>query len=115
MNNNKKKRLAVGFIVKISILIIVFVTVLNFTLCSYIRRKTSELYSEMMGQIVQAHVSELSNWISIYTTDIKKYAEADVVKTGSNQAVIDYLHENYRNQNPAWSYVFLLEKMGKAI
>ena len=57
-------------------------------------------------------LGEISNWIEIYKNDLRVYTEAEINKTGDEQAVIEWLQNNQQLRNSAYDYMFFCGKDG---
>ena len=77
-----------------------------------IRTQTTESYYEIAHEIVNGRADEINKWIEVYKNDLKVYSDADVVKSGDPQAVIEWLHEHQNLRNPDYDYMFFCDAEG---
>ena len=77
-----------------------------------IKTQTTESYYEMAHEIVNGRADEINKWIEVYKNDLKVYSDADVVKTGDAQQVIDWLHDHQNLRNPDYDYMFFCDAEG---
>ena len=77
-----------------------------------IKTQTTESYYEMAHEIVNGRADEINKWIEVYKNDLKVYSDADVVKTGDPQAVIEWLHNHQNLRNPDYDYMFFCDAEG---
>lgn len=77
-----------------------------------IKSQTTESYYEMAHEIVNGRADEINKWIEVYKNDLKVYSDADVVKTGDDQQVIDWLHEHQQLRNKDYDYMFFCDAEG---
>lgn len=77
-----------------------------------IKTQTTESYYEMAHEIVNGRADEINKWIEVYKNDLKVYSDADIVKTGDAQQVIDWLHEHQNLRNPDYDYMFFCDAEG---
>ena len=101
---------------KLSLIIFVIVFVIFAWMIRVIVRNVKKLnftttYS-MVQNISAGRADEISNWIEIYKNDLRVYTEAEINKTGDEQAVIEWLQNNQQLRNPAYDYMFFCGKDG---
>ena len=77
-----------------------------------IKTQTTESYYEMAHEIVNGRADEINKWIEVYKNDLKVYSEADVVKTGDPEQVIEWLHDHQNLRNPDYDYMFFCDAEG---
>ncbi len=77
-----------------------------------IKSQTTESYYEMAREIVNGRSDEINKWIEVYKNDLKVYSNADVVKTGDPQQVIEWLHNHQELRNPDYDYMFFCDSEG---
>ena len=108
----KKQKLAV----KIALITFAVITVLMVSLVviniSVTKVVTTSDYSDLSREIGNAKSRELTNWFNSYLLDLNVYAESEVVKTGNNEKVIEWLQHNTRLRNKDYDYMFFCGKDG---
>ena len=108
----KKQKLAV----KIALITFAVITVLMVSLVviniSVTKVVTTSDYSDLSREIANAKSRELTNWFNSYLLDLNVYAESEVVKTGNNEKVIEWLQQNTRLRNKDYDYMFFCGKDG---
>ena len=77
-----------------------------------IKSQTTESYYEMAHEIVNGRADEINKWIEVYKNDLKVYSNADVVKTGDPEQVIEWLHNHQQLRNPDYDYMFFCDAEG---
>ena len=77
-----------------------------------IKTQTTESYYEMAHEIVSGRSDEINKWIEVYKNDLKVYSDADIVKTGDPEQVIDWLHNHQELRNPDYDYMFFCDAEG---
>ena len=77
-----------------------------------IKSQTTESYYEMSHEIVDGRSDEINKWIEVYKNDLKVYSDADVIKTGDAQQVIDWLHDHQNLRNEDYDYMFFCDAEG---
>ena len=71
-----------------------------------VQKYSTASYYDMSEELVNGRSEEIKKWISNYENDLRIYSEADVVKTGSADAVIEWLHNHTNLRNPDYDYMF---------
>lgn len=108
----KKQKLAV----KIALITFAVITVLMVSLVviniSVTKVVTTSDYSDLSREIGNAKSRELTNWFNSYLLDLNVYTESEVVKTGNNEKVIEWLQHNTRLRNKDYDYMFFCGKDG---
>ena len=77
-----------------------------------IKSQTTDSYYEMAHEIVNGRADEINKWIEVYTNDLKVYSNADVITTGDDEQVIEWLHNHQNLRNPDYDYMFFCDKEG---
>ncbi|MBR6341250.1 MAG: methyl-accepting chemotaxis protein [Treponema sp.] len=77
-----------------------------------IKTQTTESYYEIAHEIVNGRADEINKWIEVYKNDLKVYSDADVVKSGDPEAVIEWLHNHQNLRNPDYDYMFFCDAEG---
>ena len=95
---------------KLSLIIFIIVFVIFACMISVIVRNVKTLNftttCSMVQNISPGRADEISNWIEIYKNDLRVYTEAEINKTGDEQAVIEWLQNNQQLRNSAYDYMF---------
>ncbi len=99
-----------GFALLIAVLFLF--SILLFITSKVIKSQTKKSYYEMASEIVTGRADEINKWIEVYKNDLKIYSEADIVQTGDDQQVIDWLHEHQELRHPDYDYMFFCDKYG---
>lgn len=101
---------------KLSLIIFLIVFVIFAWMIRVIVRNVKNLNFSTTNSMVQnisaGRADEISNWIEIYKNDLRVYTEAEVNKTGDEEAVIEWLHNNQQLRNPAYDYMFFCGEDG---
>ena len=79
---------------------------------SVIKSQTTESYYEVAHEIVNGRADEINKWIEVYKNDLKVYSNADVIQTGDDQEVIEWLHNHQQLRNPDYDYMFYCDSEG---
>ena len=112
-NSSKSK---ISLATKSGIIILVVLLGLMATLllvtASVVKKQTQESYNEMATEIVEGRSAELEKWLQIYINDLRVYSEADVVKDGDAEEIIEWLHNNQHIRNPDYDYMFFCTPEG---
>ena len=77
-----------------------------------IKSQTTESYYEMAHEIVNGRADEINKWIEVYINDLKVYSNADVIETGDDEQVIEWLHNHQKLRNPDYDYMFFCDSEG---
>lgn len=81
-------------------------TIMIFIVCGTVRKQLKASSYDMATNITQGRADEIVNWIAIYQNDLRIYSEADILKTGDNQKVIDWLQDHTNLRNKDYDYMF---------
>ena len=87
-------------------------SILLFITSKVIQSQTTKSYYEMAHEIVNGRADEINKWIEVYINDLRLYSDADVVKTGDDEQVIEWLHNHQNLRNPDYDYMFFCDKEG---
>ena len=113
-NTNIKltKRLSVriGLIIILS-LAVLFGSMLALIIGTVKREVTQSTYLSSK-KIVDGRAAEISNWLDIYINDLRIYTDADIVKSGDKDQVIEWFQNHKNLKNKDFSYVFFCDKEG---
>ena len=77
-----------------------------------IKTQTTESYYEMAHEIVNGRADEINKWIEVYKNDLKVYSDADVIPSGDDEQVIEWLHNHQNLRNPDYDYMFFCDSEG---
>ena len=77
-----------------------------------IKTQTTESYYEIAHEIVNGRADEINKWIEVYKNDLKVYSDADVVKSGDPEAIIEWLQNHQNLRNPDYDYMFFCDAEG---
>ncbi len=90
---------------------ILFAVMIAFISNAITKQIESITYSFAEG-ITEGRAGEIQNWIDIYESDLRVYANADINKTGDKEQVINWLHENTDLRNREYDYMFFCDTEG---
>ena len=90
---------------------ILFAVMITFISNAITKQIESITYSFAEG-ITEGRAGEIQNWIDIYESDLRVYANADINKTGDKEQVINWLHENTDLRNREYDYMFFCDTEG---
>ena len=87
-------------------------SILLFITSKVIQSQTTKSYYEMAHEIVNGRADEIDKWIEVYINDLRIYSDADVVKTGDDEQVLEWLHNHQNLRNPDYDYMFFCDAEG---
>ncbi len=87
-------------------------SILLFITSKVIKTQTTKSYYEMAHEIVNGRADEINKWIEVYINDLRIYSDADVIKTGDNEQVLEWLHNHQNLRNPDYDYMFFCDAEG---
>ena len=87
-------------------------SILLFITSKVIQSQTTKSYYEMAHEIVNGRADEIDKWIEVYINDLRIYSDADVVKTGDDAQVLEWLHNHQNLRNPDYDYMFFCDAEG---
>ena len=87
-------------------------SILLFITSSVIKTQTTASYYEMANEIVNGRADEINKWIEVYINDLRIYSDADVIKTGDDEQVLEWLHNHQNLRNPDYDYMFFCDAEG---
>jgi len=99
-----------GLVLMIAVLFLF--SILMVITSNVIKSQTTKSYYEMAREIVNGRSDEINKWIDVYKNDLKVYSEADVVKTGDPEQVIEWLHNHQQLRNQDYDYMFFCNSEG---
>ncbi|MCQ2586343.1 MAG: methyl-accepting chemotaxis protein [Treponema sp.] len=105
ISNNSKETKTISLGMQIGIGLVIIMTILfalqNVVIIRAVRKATINTYEQSSLRIIAEVADKTSNWNNILMNDLRIYSDADIVKTGSDADIVDYLisHENIRNPN----------------
>ncbi len=109
---SKKRSLAKIYGIIIVVSVTVLMTVLLLVSTWAVKKYTKNSYYDMAEEVVNGRSQEIKKWISVYENDLKIYSEADVVKEGDPDAIIEWLHQHPNLRNPDYDYMFFCTPEG---
>ncbi|MCQ2576662.1 MAG: methyl-accepting chemotaxis protein [Treponema sp.] len=102
------RALGAAMLVVVPVLFAILLIIASFV----IRTQTKKSYYEMAREVVGSRSDEISKWIEIYKNDLRVYSDADVVKTGDVEAVLEWFQSHTELKNPDYDYVFFCDEYG---
>ena len=87
-------------------------SILLFITSRVIQSQTTKSYYEMAHEIVNGRADEINKWIEVYINDLRIYSDADIIKTGDDEQVIEWLHNHQNLRNPDYDYMFFCDAEG---
>ena len=102
--------LKMGLILLIAVLFLF--SILLMITSRVIKTQTTESYYEMAHEIVNGRADEINKWIEVYKNDLKVYSDADVIATGDDEQVIEWLHNHQNLRNADYDYMFYCDSEG---
>ena len=87
-------------------------SILLFITSRVIQTQTTKSYYEMAHEIVNGRADEINKWIEVYINDLRIYSDADVIKTGDDEQVLEWLHNHQNLRNPDYDYMFFCDAEG---
>ncbi len=111
---SKLRKTSIGRKMGLALLVAVLFlfSILLFITSKVIQSQTTKSYYEMAHEIVNGRADEINKWIEVYINDLRIYSDADVVKTGDDEQVIEWLHNHQNLRNPDYDYMFFCDKEG---
>ena len=111
---SKLRKTSIGRKMGLALLVAVLIlfSVLLFITSKVIQSQTTKSYYEMAHEIVNGRADEINKWIEVYINDLRIYSDADIVKTGDDEQVIEWLHGHQNLRNPDYDYMFFCDKEG---
>ena len=74
--------------------------------CATVQKKVTQSTNDMALNIANGRADEIKNWIAIYQNDLRIYSDADIIKTGDDRQVIDWLQAHTNLRNKEYDYMF---------
>ena len=87
-------------------------SILLFITSRVIQTQTTKSYYEMAHEIVNGRADEINKWIEVYINDLRIYSDADVIQTGDDEQVLEWLHNHQNLRNPDYDYMFFCDAEG---
>ena len=88
-----------GFVIGLMILLMLLTV-------SVVSKQNAISYEGLATEIVAGRSAEIQKWLEVYQNDLKVYSEADVVKTGDPEKIIEWLQQHTNLRNPDYDYMF---------
>ena len=102
----KQKSLARRMGALILCVTIVLMAILLLITSSVVKNQTTASYNDLAEELANGRSEEIEKWLNVYINDLRVYTDADVVKTGDAEAVIEWLHNHTNLRNPDYDYMF---------
>ena len=112
VSNLKKTSIGRNLGIALLVAVLFLFSILLLITSKVIKSQTTESYYEMAHEIVNGRSDEINKWIEVYKNDLKVYSEADIVKTGDPQQVIDWLQHHQQFRNRDYDYMFFCDAEG---
>ncbi|MBR5401403.1 MAG: methyl-accepting chemotaxis protein [Treponema sp.] len=112
VSNLKKTSIGRNLGIALLVAVLFLFSILLLITSRVIKSQTTESYYEMAHEIVNGRSDEINKWIEVYKNDLKVYSEADIVKTGDPQQVIDWLQHHQQFRNRDYDYMFFCDAEG---
>ena len=109
---SNKKSLARRMGALILCVTIVLMAVLLLITSSAVKNQTTASYNDLAEELANGRSEEIEKWLNVYINDLRIYSDADVVKTGDAEAVIEWLHNHTELRNPDYDYMFFCTPEG---
>ena len=106
------KRLSTKYSIILLITTFLFFSVMVIFISTAIRSQIKNITFSMGENIADGRGAEISNWIDIYTNDLKIYSEAEINTTGDKEKVLEWLHNNTQLRNRDYDYMFFCDTEG---
>ena len=111
---SKLRKTSIGRKLGLTLLVAVLFlfSILLFITSRVIQSQTTKSYYEMAHEIVNGRADEINKWIEVYINDLRIYSDADIIKTGDDEQVIEWLHNHQNLRNPDYDYMFFCDAEG---
>ncbi len=111
---SKLRKTSIGRKLGLTLLVAVLFlfSILLFITSRVIQSQTTKSYYEMAHEIVNGRADEINKWIEVYINDLRLYSDADIIKTGDDEQVIEWLHNHQNLRNPDYDYMFFCDAEG---
>ncbi len=106
-------RFKIGVLVLLAIAVLM--TFLVFVVTSGVRKQIVASYTEMATNVLSGRSTQIDNWVKIYQNDMRIYSDADVVKTGDDEQVLEWLQQHTNLRNPEYDYMFFCDSEGTSV
>lgn len=101
----KKQRITVFLGFSMGLIILILNTVQIYLTSSYTRKAVSRQYATDCEQITHAYSLAIANKISEYLNQMRFYTEADVVQTGNEKAIVDWMRAHTASRRTYFDYI----------
>ena len=111
---SKLRKTSIGRKLGLTLLVAVLFlfSILLYITSRVIQSQTTKSYYEMAHEIVNGRADEINKWIEVYINDLRIYSDADIIKTGDDEQVIEWLHNHQNLRNPDYDYMFFCDAEG---
>ncbi|MCK9169682.1 MAG: methyl-accepting chemotaxis protein [Treponema sp.] len=108
MNKNVKKSYSLAKRLSLVILPVMWAlfTIMIIINMKILRPAVKNVYNFNIAEIASARAAQIDDWLKSYLLDLKVYSGADIVKTGDEDKVVNWLHQNTRLRNSDYDYMF---------
>lgn len=106
------KKLSTKYSVMILATIIVLFTIMIMFISRAVTQQIESITYNFAEGITDGRAGEIQNWIDIYKSDLRVYADAEINKTGDDEQVIEWLQDNQDLRNKDYDYMFYCDSEG---
>jgi methyl-accepting chemotaxis protein len=108
MNKNVKKSYSLAKRLSLVMLPVMWAlfTIMIIINMRILRPAVKDVYSFNIAEIAAARAAQIDDWLKSYLLDLKVYSGADIVKTGDENKVVNWLHQNTQLRNSDYDYMF---------
>ena len=107
-NNNNKKH--IGMAIKMSLLfaltVILLLVSMNFAIVRNTRLSIEDIYKQNLMSLAMGSAKHIAETLRIYQENVQSYSKAEVVKSGDEEAIIEWMQANPQFQHPDYDYEF---------
>src|SRR5574344_2187176 len=111
MNKKQHSLAKLLSLILLPIIYIIFTLIIIITV-QKLRPAIEQVYASNIEEISNARAEQVKYWLNEYLFDLRVYSDADVVKTGDEEKVVEWLHNNTQLKNKDFDYMFFCGKDG---
>ena len=105
MNKKQHSLAKLLSLILLPIIYIIFTLIIIITV-QKLRPAIEQVYASNIEEISNARAEQVKYWLNEYLFDLRVYSDADVVKTGDEEKVVEWLHNNTQLKNKDFDYMF---------
>ncbi|MCR4939233.1 MAG: HAMP domain-containing protein [Treponemataceae bacterium] len=102
----KKFGLAIKMASLFSLVIIILIVGMNFAIVRDVRSSITEIYSQNVRNLAMGSVNHIAEALRLYQENIRSYAKSEIVRTGDEAAIIEWMQANPQFQHSDYDYEF---------